>query len=84
MIKNVVQRPGVSLRSIAKLSAWAKIPLAPPDKILGLNESFKADKAEVKVNLGVGAYRDDNGQPFVLRSVREAEKRIVAKNYDHE
>lgn len=66
------------------VSAWEKIPLAPPDKILGLNESFKNDKASNKVNLGVGAYRDDNGLPMVLQSVREAEKRIVQKNYDHE
>lgn len=65
-------------------SSWANIKLAPPDKILGLNEAFKADPAKTKVNLGVGAYRDDNGSPWVLKSVREAEKRIVEKNVDHE
>ncbi len=38
----------------------------------------------MKVNLGVGAYRDDNGKPFVLFSVREAEKRILERGVDHE
>jgi hypothetical protein len=42
------------------------------------------DPAEKKINLGVGAYRDDNGKPFVLPSVREAEKRILERNVDHE
>ena len=65
-------------------SAWANIKLAPPDKILGLNEAFKNDPAKIKVNLGVGAYRDDNGLPMVLKSVREAENRLVAKQLDHE
>eukprot|EP00602_Paraphysomonas_sp_CaronLab_P004023 CAMPEP_0185019258 /NCGR_PEP_ID=MMETSP1103-20130426/1876_1 /TAXON_ID=36769 /ORGANISM="Paraphysomonas bandaiensis, Strain Caron Lab Isolate" /LENGTH=374 /DNA_ID=CAMNT_0027549465 /DNA_START=189 /DNA_END=1313 /DNA_ORIENTATION=- len=38
----------------------------------------------MKINLGVGAYRDDNGKPFILSSVREAEKRIFERNVDHE
>ena len=36
------------------------------------------------MNLGVGAYRDDNGKPFVLPCVREAEKRILEALMDHE
>lgn len=51
---------------------------------LGLTEAFKADKFEKKVNLGVGAYRDDKGQPFILPSVKEAESRIFSRNMDHE
>jgi aspartate/tyrosine/aromatic aminotransferase len=35
-----------------------------------------------KVSLGVGAYRDDQGKPYVLRCVLEAEKRILAKRFD--
>lgn len=37
-----------------------------------------------KVNLGVGAYRDDNGKPVVLNSVKKAEQRIMEKGLDHE
>jgi len=38
---------------------------------------FVADTHPEKMNLGVGAYRDDNGKPVVLNCVREAEKRIA-------
>lgn len=61
-----------------------EVPMGPPDKILGLNELFKADSNPLKVSLGVGAYRGDDGKPLVLNVVREAEKRIVAANMDHE
>ena len=37
-----------------------------------------------KVNVGVGAYRDDNGKPFVLPVVRDAEREINLENVDHE
>jgi aspartate aminotransferase len=33
---------------------------------------------------GVGAYRDDKGKPYVLPSVREAEKKIVDSSLDKE
>lgn len=44
---------------------------APVDPILSMTQRFKDDKDPSKVDLGVGAYRDDNGKPFVLRAVRE-------------
>eukprot|EP00286_Rhodomonas_abbreviata_P026867 CAMPEP_0181295956 /NCGR_PEP_ID=MMETSP1101-20121128/4432_1 /TAXON_ID=46948 /ORGANISM="Rhodomonas abbreviata, Strain Caron Lab Isolate" /LENGTH=411 /DNA_ID=CAMNT_0023400759 /DNA_START=102 /DNA_END=1337 /DNA_ORIENTATION=- len=66
------------------MSVWSALPLAPPDKILGLTEKFKADTCPQKINLGVGAYRDDDGKPYVLKSIQEAEKRIMAKNMDKE
>jgi aspartate aminotransferase len=34
--------------------------------------------------LGVGAYRDDKGKPYVLPSVRTAEEKIVASSLDKE
>jgi hypothetical protein len=42
------------------------------------------DKDPRKINLGVGAYRDDDGKPFVLKCVREAEKRIFEQKFNHE
>lgn len=42
------------------------------DPILGVTEAFKRDSNPNKMNLGVGAYRDDNGKPWVLPSVRKA------------
>ena len=58
--------------------------MGPPDAILGVTEAFKADKNPNKMNLGVGAYRDDQGKPFVLPSVRKAEEKIIAAHMDHE
>ena len=48
------------------ISVWAKVPQGPPDAILGITEAFKRDNAPNKINLGVGAYRDDKGKPYVL------------------
>uniref|UniRef100_A0A8R1DJ33 Aspartate aminotransferase n=1 Tax=Caenorhabditis japonica TaxID=281687 RepID=A0A8R1DJ33_CAEJA len=60
------------------------VPTAPVDPILGVTEAFKKDANPKKINLGVGAYRDDQGKPFVLRSVREAEQQLVAAQLDKE
>jgi aspartate aminotransferase len=60
------------------------VPLGPRDPILGVAEAFKADTDPRKVNVGVGAYRTDEGKPWTLPSVKEAEKRIFEKNMDHE
>lgn len=45
--------------------------MGPPDVILGITEAYKKDPNPNKVNLGVGAYRDDEGKPFVLPSVKK-------------
>jgi aspartate/tyrosine/aromatic aminotransferase len=55
------------------------LTLAPPDPILGLAESFKADTRQDKVNLSVGVYVDDSGVTPVIPSVLEAERRLLAK-----
>lgn len=51
---------------------------APADAILSLTTGFAADKNPKKCNLGVGAYRDDDGKPYVFPVVRKAEQMIVA------
>lgn len=43
---------------------------------IGVTEAFKADKDPRKINLGVGAYRDENGKPYILNSVKKAEQTI--------
>lgn len=43
--------------------------MGPPDAILGVTEAFKRDTNPKKINLGVGAYRDDNGKPYLLPTV---------------
>jgi len=68
----------------ANFSHWATVPLGPPDGILGLNQAFSADSNPKKVNLGVGAYRDDNGKPYILPSVKLAEDNVMKKAEGHE
>lgn len=53
------------------------VPAAPPDPILGLAAAFAADANPRKVNLGVGEFRDEEGDTPVLESVRLAERRVV-------
>lgn len=48
--------------------------MGPPDPILGVTEAFKKDTNPKKMNLGVGAYRDDQGKPFVLSCVRKVQR----------
>lgn len=63
---------------------WSKVTKGPEDPILGVTIAFNKDPSPSKVNLGVGAYRDDNGKPFILSSVKKAEKKINEGNPDHE
>ncbi|KAL7446544.1 hypothetical protein ACHAXH_008316 [Discostella pseudostelligera] len=65
-------------------SPWEKFTMAPPDPIIGLTEAYLKDDFPDKVNVGVGAYRDDSGKPFVLPVVRDAEREINLENVDHE
>jgi len=53
---------------------WEDVPLAKPDAILGIAQAFQSSKDPRKVNVCVGAYRDENGKPWILPSVREAER----------
>jgi aspartate aminotransferase, cytoplasmic len=72
---------------MAELETWQDLPLAPPDRfvlstgsfnmsdqihsIFKLTAAYKVDTCPEKVNLGVGAYRDDNNKPWVLPVVRK-------------
>ena len=49
----------------------------PPDPILGLNAAFKKDPNPKKVDLGIGVYKDEDGNTPVMNAVKEAEKVIL-------
>jgi len=68
----------------AKASVWSHVPMGPPDVILGVTEAYKRDQNPNKINLGVGAYRTDEGKPFILPSVKQAIKLIDDANLDNE
>ena len=65
-------------------SWWSGVEMGPPDPILGVTEAFKKDTNPKKMNLGVGAYRDDQGKPFVLPSVLKAQKKVVESGLNKE
>ena len=49
----------------------AIVPLAPEDPLFGLMAAYKKDEFDKKVDLGIGAYRDNNAQPWVLPVVKK-------------
>jgi aspartate aminotransferase len=49
-----------------------------PDSILGLMAKYRADSSPMKVDLGVGVYRDLTGNTPVLACVRQAEQAVLA------
>ncbi|KAF5865283.1 hypothetical protein ETB97_004491 [Aspergillus alliaceus] len=50
----------------------------PADEIFALNRAYANDNYPKKVSLGVGVYRTDDGKPWPLPVVREAEQRLLA------
>lgn len=53
------------------------VDAAPADPILGLTEAFRADPRPNKINLGVGVYKDENGQTPILKTVKKAEELLL-------
>ena len=49
-----------------------------PDPILGVTAAFRRDTYPLKVDLGVGVYRDEHGITPVPAAVREAERALIA------
>ena len=58
---------------------FEQIKAAPADPILGLGEAFKAETRTNKINLGIGVYKDANGQTPIMRAVKTAEQRLLEK-----
>ncbi|KIO06515.1 hypothetical protein M404DRAFT_946120 [Pisolithus tinctorius Marx 270] len=64
---------------------WDNVPLAPPDSIFNLIAAYAADPTPHKVNLSVGAYRDDDNKPWVLPVVKKATQILLNDpTLDHE
>jgi aromatic-amino-acid transaminase len=62
------------------MTAFADVPLAPRDPILGITEAYVADERPGKVNLGVGVYLDAQGKLPVLECVKQARQRLASEN----
>jgi aspartate/tyrosine/aromatic aminotransferase len=67
-----------------KSGFFENVFLAPPNSVLGLALQCKNDPYPTKIDLTIGAYRNDFGQPAVLDCVRSAEALIFESKLDHE
>lgn len=47
------------------------VPQAPEDPLFGLMAAYRRDTDSNKVDLGIGAYRDNNAKPWVLPVVKK-------------
>lgn len=58
------------------------VPKAPEDPLFGLMAAYRKDTFEKKVDLGIGAYRDDNAKPWVLPVVKKViDSRVDSKTF---
>ena len=58
---------------------FESVEMAPADPILGLSAAFREDSNPAKINLGVGEYRDTEGNTPVLQTVKEVEAGILSR-----
>lgn len=64
-------------------SAFEQAEFIPPDAIFDVTRRYVADTDPNKVNLGQGTYRDENGQPWILPSVRLAEASLGEPGHEY-
>jgi aspartate aminotransferase len=58
---------------------FGNLETLPPDPILGVTAAFRRDTDPAKVDLGVGVYRDEDGNTPIPAAVREAERALIAE-----
>ncbi|KAJ5655308.1 Aspartate aminotransferase [Penicillium longicatenatum] len=52
------------------------VAAAPEDPLFGLMKAYREDPSDKKVDLGIGAYRDNNAKPWILPVVKKADDAI--------
>ena len=50
----------------------------PPDPILGVSAAFQRDDSPLKIDLGVGVYKDEAGKTPIPRAVKRADQELLA------
>ncbi len=56
-----------------------RLERTPTDPILGLMAAFRADPDSRKIDLGVGVYRDEQGETPIVAAVRRSEQTVLAR-----
>ncbi len=66
----------------ASVAFFEAVEVLAEDPIFGVPILFQSDKRPQKVNLSIGAYKDADGNSYILNAVREAEALLQSKNLD--
>lgn len=70
---------------MSQITIFNDVPQLPPDALFDIKKRLSQDTRPLKVDLGIGAYRDNSGKPWVLPSVQSAEEKLKKDpNYNHE
>ena len=65
-------------------TSWSQLEKVPGDPILGVNLEYIADPFPQKVNLSIGAYKDEHGNAYTLKCVKKALEKYVKDEVNHE
>lgn len=67
----------INMAFATNVSRFEGVTMAPSNPILDVSEAFRADNSDLKMNLGVGAYRTEELQPYVLNVVKKAKNLMI-------
>mmetsp|Transcript_19266 Transcript_19266/g.49365 ORF Transcript_19266/g.49365 Transcript_19266/m.49365 type:complete len:158 (+) Transcript_19266:101-574(+) len=56
---------------------FISIKKAKKDATFSIDEDFRNDSSDRKVNLSVGAYKSEEGKAVILKSVKQAEQKVL-------
>eukprot|EP01055_Gregarina_sp_Pseudo9_P001000 Gregarina_sp_Pseudo_9__999@NODE_1642_length_1429_cov_89_689928_g1522_i0_p1_GENE_NODE_1642_length_1429_cov_89_689928_g1522_i0NODE_1642_length_1429_cov_89_689928_g1522_i0_p1_ORF_typecomplete_len406_score57_33Aminotran_1_2/PF00155_21/1_7e42_NODE_1642_length_1429_cov_89_689928_g1522_i01621379 len=62
------------------MSLFKGLPPAPVDPIFSISQAYKEDTSDSKVDISVGAYRNNEGKPVVFDCVRKAGTAIYSSD----
>lgn len=68
-----------NMRPVQLSKVWRHVSAAKPDPIMGITELYNSSNNPNKINLSVGAYKDEYGNPYIFDSVKRA-KDIIHKD----
>ncbi|XP_011084852.2 aspartate aminotransferase, chloroplastic [Sesamum indicum] len=66
-------------RSMMSSGGLSSIGMGAEEPSVELSKAFGADRYEMKLDLGLGAYRTEDLQPYVLNVVKKAEKLMLER-----
>lgn len=71
LTNHTTQSPTMGSATVDTLFTENVVPQAPEDPLFGLMAAYRKDTFDKKVDLGIGAYRDNNAKPWVLPVVKK-------------